>query len=106
VHAPSFPRPLKETWWVILTETTNASKKNAQGEPMVNLYAVDKISSQERVVTHTLRFPAHPKAGKYSFEVQLLSACYMGLDRTIPVTVEVFPGDELPDYVPHPEDVS
>lgn len=52
-----------------------------------------------------MQFRAPPKTGKYSMEVQLLSSCYMGLDVTLEIDFEVSPASELPEYMPHPEDV-
>lgn len=74
-------------------------------EPQANLYVIDKITDQSRVVKHIMRFGAPPKAGKYSMVVQLLSSCYMGLDMSLDIDFEVFPATELPEYMPHPEDV-
>jgi translocation protein SEC63 len=105
VYAPHFPRPIKETWWAILTDKPRVDPKKGS-EPQATLYAVEKISDQSRVVKHVMRFGAPPKAGKYSMEVQLLSSCYMGLDQTLDIEFEVFPAAELPEYMPHPEDVS
>lgn len=52
-----------------------------------------------------MQFRAPPKTGKYSMEVQLMSSCYMGLDMTLEIDFEVSPATELPEYMPHPEDV-
>jgi hypothetical protein len=88
-----------------LTDKPKADPKKG-GEPQANLYVIDKITDQSRVVKHIIRFAAPGKAGKYSMVVQLLSSCYMGLDQTLDIDFEVFPASELPEYMAHPEDVS
>eukprot|EP00602_Paraphysomonas_sp_CaronLab_P011137 CAMPEP_0185040402 /NCGR_PEP_ID=MMETSP1103-20130426/38433_1 /TAXON_ID=36769 /ORGANISM="Paraphysomonas bandaiensis, Strain Caron Lab Isolate" /LENGTH=583 /DNA_ID=CAMNT_0027579695 /DNA_START=292 /DNA_END=2043 /DNA_ORIENTATION=+ len=105
VHAPYFPRPLRETWWVVLTDKPKADPRKKGSEPRANMYAVEKISKQDRVVQHEIRFGAPDKAGKYQLELNVYSGCYMGLDQTVEIEFEVFPATELPEYVPHPEDV-
>jgi hypothetical protein len=104
VHAPHFPRPVRETWWAVLTDKPKVDPKKGS-EPQANLYSIEKITDQSRVVKHVMRFAAPPKAGKYSMVVQLLSSCYMGLDMSFDIDFEVFPASELPEYMPHPEDV-
>jgi translocation protein SEC63 len=104
VHAPHFPRPVKETWWAVLTDKPKVDPKKG-AEPQANLYSIEKITDQSRVVKHVMRFAAPPKAGKYSVVVQLLSSCYLGLDMSFDIDFEVFPASELPEYMPHPEDV-
>lgn len=104
VHAPHFPRPVKETWWAVLTDKPKVDPKKGS-EPQATLYSIEKIADQSRVVKHVMRFAGPPKAGKYSMVVQLLSSCYMGLDMSFDIDFEVSPASELPEYMPHPEDV-
>ena len=105
VHAPLFPKTIRESWWLILTDKVDKelARKGASGE--VTIHAIEKISDQSRVVNHELRFMAPQRAGNYEMELHVYSDCYMGLDETIPINFTVSPAAELPEYEPHPEDV-
>ncbi len=105
VHAPYFPKTIRENWWLILTDrpagrNPNDPKRAAEA----NIHAFEKISDQSRVVKHEIRFMAPPKVGTYAMELQVLSDCYMGLDEVIPIEFTVHPATDLPEYAPHPED--
>ena len=102
VHAPMFPKTIRESWWMILTDKVDA-RKGASAE--VTIHAIEKISDQSRVVNHELRFMAPQRAGDYEMELHIYSDCYMGLDETIPIAFTVSPAAELPEYEPHPEDL-
>jgi translocation protein SEC63 len=102
VHAPMFPKTIRESWWLILTDKVD-TRKGASTE--VTIHAIEKISDQSRVISHELRFMAPQRAGEYEMELHVYSDCYMGLDETIPITFTVSPAAELPEYEPHPEDV-
>lgn len=92
VHAPFFPVPLTETWWVIVT---------FKGE---NILAADKITSQEREATAELKFMAPPQAGNYSLTIHVLPDCYVGLDEEKVLNFTVEPISVLPEYQVHEED--
>ena len=102
VHAPMFPKTIRESWWMILTDKVDA-RKGASAE--VTIHAIEKISDQSRVVNHELRFMAPQRAGDYEMELHIYSNCYIGLDETIPIAFTVSPAAELPEYEPHPEDL-
>jgi translocation protein SEC63 len=105
VHAPDFPRPVKEFWWAVLTDKPKAAAKGGP-EPPVTIYAIEKITDQRKHVVHELRFGAPPKAGTYAVEIHLISNCYMGLDMNQVIEFNVSEASELPEFVPHPEDVA
>lgn len=105
VHAPNFPRPVKEFWWALLTDKPKPAAKGAPEAP-VTIYSIEKITNQSKNVVHELRFGAPPKAGTYAVEVHLISNCYMGLDLNQVIEFEVKEASELPEFVPHPEDVA
>lgn len=105
VHAPSFPRPVKEFWWAVLTDKPKPAAKGAPEAP-VTIYAIEKITNQSKKVVHELRFGAPPKAGTYAVEIHLISNCYMGLDMSEVIEFNVSDASELPEFVPHPEDVA
>jgi len=101
VHAPLFPKAVIESWWLILTDSD--AQKNATTEPTI--HAVERLTDQSRDISHDIRFMAPPKAGDYVMDLNILSENYIGLDEKLEIKFTVLPADELPDYVPHPEDV-
>ena len=102
VHAPLFPKTIREAWWLILTDKSGASRKpNAE----VVIHAVEKVSDSTKKTMHELRFMAPQRAGEYSMDLYVCSDCYMGLDEKVDITFTVHPASELPEYAPHPEDV-
>lgn len=104
VHAPLFPKTIRESWWLILTDKVEKeTRKGASAE--VTIHAIEKISDQSRIINHELRFMAPQRAGTYEMELHVYSDCYMGLDETIPITFSVKAAADLPEYEPHPEDL-
>jgi translocation protein SEC63 len=102
-ECPLFPKTLRENWWLILTDKPNKTPKKPQAES--GIHAVEKISDTNRKIVHELRFMAPPRAGKYEMDLHVYSDCYMGLDESIEISFEVHPAAELPEYVPHQEDL-
>jgi translocation protein SEC63 len=102
VHAPLFPKTIRENWWLILTDKAD-TRKGASAE--VTIHAIEKISDQSRVISHELRFMAPQHAGEYEMDLHIYSDCYIGLDVCVPITFTVSPAAELPEYEPHPEDL-
>jgi len=98
VHAPLFPSTLFEGWWVLLLDKSNGSKEPA-------IHAFEHLTDRDRVLTHEIRFMAPPKAGSYELELSIFCDSYLGLDETRKVSFEVRPAAELPEYVPHQEDL-
>ena len=105
VYAPLFPKTIRESWWLILTDKLEKPELRTKNNGETTIHAIEKISDQSRVVVHELRFMAPQKAGTYEMTLHVYSDCYMGLDQTIPLIFTVAPADELPEYEPHPEDV-
>lgn len=102
VHAPFFPKSLKEAWWLILTDKDSASRKpNTEAV----IHAVEKVTDASRKIVQELRFMAPPRAGHYEMELHVFSDCYLGLDETIEISFDVHAASELPEYVAHPEDL-
>jgi len=91
VHAPHFPYPKQEAWWVIL-----ATK---QGK-VIN---IEKVKDPSKEVTHNIKFLA-PAQGKYEFDLHVLSNAYFGIDQKMSVEVETMDPSELPEYKVHPDD--
>eukprot|EP00607_Mallomonas_marina_P005917 CAMPEP_0182426744 /NCGR_PEP_ID=MMETSP1167-20130531/13269_1 /TAXON_ID=2988 /ORGANISM="Mallomonas Sp, Strain CCMP3275" /LENGTH=395 /DNA_ID=CAMNT_0024608411 /DNA_START=332 /DNA_END=1519 /DNA_ORIENTATION=- len=105
VYAPYFPRPLREAWWIILTEKPKGTDKKKDSPTDGTMYCVEKISEQGRVITHEIRFMAPGKTGEYAMDLYILSDCYMGLDEEFEVKYTVYEAVELPEYEPHKEDL-
>ena len=105
VHAPFFPKTLRESWWVVLTDKPPAGKRGGPGAHDVNIHAFERVVNQERDFKHELRFLAPQRAGDYEMELQIFSDCYMGLDQSSTIRFSVKPASELPEYQPHPEDL-
>jgi translocation protein SEC63 len=102
VHAPYFPKTVKEAWWVILTDKGTAVRKpNTEA----GIHAVEKVTESSKKIVQELRFMAPAHAGTYEMDLHIFSDCYLGLDETISIRFEVHPASELPEYVAHPEDL-
>jgi translocation protein SEC63 len=92
VHAPFFPYPKKEAFWVILGQKD-------QGK----IISIDKIGDPRRVVIHRIKFMA-PPVGKYEFDLLVKSNAYVGMDESTKVTLETKDNSALPEYKVHPDD--
>lgn len=91
VHAPRFPFPKREAWWVALGTT--------QGK----IISIDKVTSPNKVVEHKIKFLA-PKTGTYEFELHVLSNAYVGFDFSDSVELKTLDASVLPEYKIHPDD--
>lgn len=108
VFAPFFPATLQENWWIVVSDRTfhknHSHQKGREQAPIV--HAFQKVADQSRQVSQEVQFYAPSTAGKYEIELQLLCDSYLGLDQTIAIPFEVLPASQLPEYVPHPEDLA
>ncbi len=96
VHAPFFPGARKEGWWVILAHANKV------------IIAMERVENPARAFTHELKVfgPGMPlEAGHYRFDLLVKSDCYLGLDVAQKVEFDVIRASELPEYVPHPDDL-
>lgn len=96
VHAPYFPATRREGWWVIL----------AHGQKVI--IAMERVENDARTFTHELKVfgPGMPlEAGHYKFDLYVKSDCYVGLDVAQKVEFDVIKASELPEYVPHKDDL-
>jgi hypothetical protein len=89
VHAPFFPKTIREGWWLILTDKITTDARKGPVEPTI--HAIEKVGEQGRTVNHELRFMAPPRAGTYQMQLHVLSDSYIGLDETIELEFEVNP---------------
>jgi translocation protein SEC63 len=91
VHAPHFPFPRQEAWWVIL------------GTKDGRILEAKKIINQEREIQHDIKFMT-PREGHYEFDLFVLSNSYIGLDHQLSVTLDALDSSNLPEYKMHPDD--
>ncbi|RKO86367.1 Sec63 Brl domain-containing protein [Blyttiomyces helicus] len=88
VHAPAFPKPQTEGWWLVL------------GRPDADeLVAMRRIASSagggrgaaggDGRISSALKFLAPEQPGVYSYLLQLVSDAYVGLDQQVGLTVVV-----------------
>jgi len=91
VHAPRFPFPKQEAWWVALG--TSAGK----------IISIEKVKDADRVVKHKIKFLA-PRPGEYVFDLVVKSNAYVGLDQKHKVKLTTKDPSVLPTYKVHPDD--
>ena len=91
VHAPRFPYPKREAWWIAL------------GTKEGKIISIDKVTSPNKVVEHKIKFLA-PRKGAYEFDLHVLSNAYVGFDHTESVALTTLDASALPEYKVHPED--
>lgn len=84
VHAPRFPKPQYESWWLVLGDPATdellalkrVSMRNGPNETLTNR------------VTSTLYFDTPEHLGKHSYQLYVISDGYLGLDQTIDINFE------------------
>jgi len=91
VHAPRFPFPKVEAWWIVL------------GTKDGKIISIDKVSDSDRFLRHKIKFLA-PRKGDYEFELFVKSNAYIGLDQKHAVNFTTHDPSVLPKYKIHPED--
>ncbi|KAL7541766.1 hypothetical protein ACHAXR_012154 [Thalassiosira sp. AJA248-18] len=91
VHAPRFPFPRREAWWVAL------------GTKEGKIISIDKVTSPNKVVDHKIKFLA-PRKGQYEFDLHVMSNAYIGFDYTETVELTTMDASALPEYKIHPDD--
>merc|ERR1712032_955141 len=91
VHAPRFPFPKMEAWWIIL------------GTKEGKIIHIEKVGDPERVVDHNIKFLA-PRVGDYEFDLFVKSNAYVGLDQSCKIKLTTLDNSVLPEYKVHPDD--
>lgn len=91
VHAPHFPFPKQEAWWIIL------------GTKEGKIIDIKKVAKPQKEFTHDIKFLA-PRVGKYKFDLHVLSNSYIGIDQKMAVELETLDPSALPEYKIHPDD--
>jgi translocation protein SEC63 len=94
VHAPLFPEPKFEEWWVFLVE----------GAPNTRIIAFERIRDTEREVEAKLRFQIS-RPGKHSLTVHALCDSYIGIDQKVELNFNALTEEEVKrEIFVHPED--
>eukprot|EP00397_Hematodinium_sp_SG-2012_P014119 GEMP01014349.1.p1 GENE.GEMP01014349.1~~GEMP01014349.1.p1 ORF type:complete len:631 (+),score=99.65 GEMP01014349.1:151-2043(+) len=95
VHAPFFPVPKFEVWWVFLLEPVGTSR----------ILGFERMKSRDRVITSKIRFqPARP--GKFTYELHALSDSYAGIDQKASISFTVKTEEDVKrEFVVHKEDL-
>jgi translocation protein SEC63 len=91
VHAPRFPFPRREAWWIVL------------GTKEGKIISIDKITNPAKVVEHKIKFLT-PRVGSYEFDLFVMSNAYVGFDHKSTVELTSLDASTLPEYKVHPED--
>ena len=91
VHAPRFPFPRREAWWIVL------------GTKEGKIISIDKITNPNKVVEHKIKFLT-PRVGTYEFDLYVMSNAYVGFDHKSTVELTSLDASALPEYKIHPED--
>mmetsp|Transcript_87811 Transcript_87811/g.188383 ORF Transcript_87811/g.188383 Transcript_87811/m.188383 type:complete len:672 (-) Transcript_87811:157-2172(-) len=94
VHAPLFPEPKSEEWWLFLVEAA----------PSTRIIAFEKIRDPERLVEEKLRFQVS-RPGKHSLVLHALCDSYSGIDQRVELNFTAYQEEEVKrEIVVHPED--
>mmetsp|Transcript_38839 Transcript_38839/g.109766 ORF Transcript_38839/g.109766 Transcript_38839/m.109766 type:complete len:672 (+) Transcript_38839:98-2113(+) len=94
VHAPLFPEPKFEEWWLILVDPSQSTR----------IIAWERIRDTERVVEEKLRFPVS-RPGKQTLVLHAICDSYAGIDQKVDLNFNVQKVDEVKrEIVVHPED--
>merc|ERR1712137_1193088 len=93
VHAPFFPDPKFEEWWIFLTEGSNQ-----------RILAFERVRDTERIAEVKMRFQIS-RPGKYSFAVHALCDSYTGLDQKADINFVAKSESEVQrEFILHKED--
>ncbi|CAO2171153.1 unnamed protein product [Urochloa humidicola] len=77
VHAPRFPKPKEEGWWLVIGDrSTN------------HLLAIKRVALQKRARVK-LEFSAPADAGRKDYMIYLMSDSYLGCDQEYELTINV-----------------
>ncbi|KAL1916259.1 uncharacterized protein VTP21DRAFT_5876 [Calcarisporiella thermophila] len=99
IHAPRFPKPQRESWWVVLGDTVADEIVALRRVAPFSANAADKTSNagEEKwkraweEMTTSLRFtvPDGNLEGKVRWVLFLISDGYLGIDQQVPVEFDV-----------------
>lgn len=92
-HAPKFPYPKQEAWWIIL------------GTREGKMISIQKVTNSEPRFSHKIKFLA-PRQGTYEFDLYVKSSAYFDFDQKHKVKLTTLDNSVLPEYVIHPDDAN
>jgi len=84
VHAPLFPEPKFEEWWLFLVEAA----------PATRIIAFERIKDTERHVEEKLRFQIS-RPGKHQLVLHALCDAYSGIDQKVELNFNALQEDEV-----------
>lgn len=94
VHAPFFPEPKFEEWWLFLVEAG----------PSTRIIAFERIKDTERFIEEKLRFQV-TRPGKHQCVLWALCDSYAGIDQKVDLNFHAYTEDEIKrQIVLHPDD--
>jgi pre-mRNA-splicing helicase BRR2 len=82
VHAPFFPKPKMENWWLVVGETKTNS-----------LLAIKRVAFGASTAA-SLEFSAPSEVGKHNLTLYFISDSWMGCDQEYDLTLDVTPAVE------------
>lgn len=98
VHAPFFPIPKSEEWFVFLVEPL-------RGGTAHRVHGFERMKSLDRIITSKIRFPAM-RPGKFSYDLHAISDSYTGIDQKITLSFEVKSEEQVKrEFKVHQEDL-
>ncbi|KAG2647951.1 hypothetical protein PVAP13_1NG004400 [Panicum virgatum] len=80
VHAPRFPKPKEEGWWLVIGDSSTNQ-----------LLAIKRVALQKRARVK-LEFSAPAEAGRKDYMIYLMSDSYLGCDQEYEFAVDVKDG--------------
>jgi len=94
VHAPLFPEPKYEEWWLFLVEAA----------PSTRIICFKRLRDTEKVVHEKLQFQVS-RPGKHSLQLHALCDSYAGIDQKVDLNFNAMQEEEVKREVfVHPED--
>lgn len=94
VHAPLFPEPKFEEWWLFLVEAT----------PSTRILTFEKIKDTGCLAEEKLRFQVS-RPGKHSYVLHAVCDSYAGIDQKVDLNFNALQEDEVKrEIFTHPED--
>jgi len=95
VHAPFFPKSIKEEWWIFLLDPSGASR----------ILGHMRKKGSEREIVDKICFQAG-KPGQFNYVIHALSDSFLGIDQEVKVSFLVKTESEVSrEIYVHPEDV-
>jgi len=94
VHAPLFPEPKFEEWWLFLVEAT----------PSTRIITYERLRDTEHIMEEKLRFQVS-RQGKHSLVLHAMCDSYLGIDQKVELNFNACTEEEVKREVfVHPED--